>query len=182
MIKDMENVIVYHGTSDYFKQPILQRIQKQRDFGNGFYVTTDKAQAESYAKRKIYENNSNKGYTHQFVLTDFKGLNVLEFSSADVNWLKTICKYRSTREKFDTNNQRYGKYDIIIGKIADDNTRKVLDAYMRGLYDNIPNISPEEIVINKLQTDRLKNQICLKSRKALSKLKYIKSPVVILGR
>ena len=43
---------VYHGSTDIVKNPDVHHSYRPLDFGKGFYVTTNKKQAEVWAKRK----------------------------------------------------------------------------------------------------------------------------------
>jgi len=45
-------MIVYHGTTQSLRAPDVLHSKKYLDFGEGFYVTTFKEQAEKWALRK----------------------------------------------------------------------------------------------------------------------------------
>ena len=45
-------MIVYHGSIDIVEKPDTLHSYRTLDFGKGFYVTTNKAQSEVWAKRK----------------------------------------------------------------------------------------------------------------------------------
>lgn len=55
---------VYHGTAQRFQIPDLSYTRGQKDFGEGFYLTTNKAQAEQFAKRESYSKHAKEG-VHQ---------------------------------------------------------------------------------------------------------------------
>lgn len=44
-------MIVYHGSVEVVEKPDTLHSLRPLDFGKGFYVTTNKAQAEVWAKR-----------------------------------------------------------------------------------------------------------------------------------
>ena len=51
--------ILYHGSFCEVQTPDLRKCARYKDFGQGFYLTTDKGQAESFAKistQKAVEN------------------------------------------------------------------------------------------------------------------------------
>lgn len=48
-----ENMILYHGSYMIVKHPDLTRCRKGKDFGQGFYVTTSREQAERFTKTSI---------------------------------------------------------------------------------------------------------------------------------
>ena len=59
LLKDGD--ILYHGSFCEVRIPDLQKCARYKDFGQGFYLTTDKKQAESFAKistRKAIENGA----------------------------------------------------------------------------------------------------------------------------
>ena len=43
---------VYHGSAEIVRNPDVQHSYRPLDFGKGFYVTTNREQAENWAKRK----------------------------------------------------------------------------------------------------------------------------------
>ena len=51
-------MIVYHGTTLVVDKPSTNYSKRYLDFGVGFYVTTDKKQAENWAKRKAVRLNA----------------------------------------------------------------------------------------------------------------------------
>jgi hypothetical protein len=53
---------LYHGTYDKFDTPSLDFSQPFRDFGRGFYTTTDFNQAQDFAILKSKRNTSQKAY------------------------------------------------------------------------------------------------------------------------
>ena len=46
-------MIVYHGSTEIIKNPDVLHSKKYLDFGQGFYLTTSKEQAESFLKTSI---------------------------------------------------------------------------------------------------------------------------------
>lgn len=174
MIREKTNMVIYHGTASKFQVPDINYTRGQKDFGKGFYTTTDKAQAEQFARIQSRRGHCNIAYVNQYYISNFNGLNVLEFSTADENWLKFICNNRGKQALNHT-------YDVIIGKIADDDTRVTLEQYIAGLFAGPAkqlSISPEQFAINILKTDKLKNQLCLCTQNAISRLNFIRATVV----
>lgn len=53
-------MIVYHGSNMVVENPDISHSTRALDFGNGFYVTTVREQAEKWAKRKanVSKNHS----------------------------------------------------------------------------------------------------------------------------
>ena len=70
-----ENKILYHGSYALVDKPSLDMCKDGKDFGMGFYLTTDKKQAERFTKtslRKaisdgVVDKNTKNGYISSFV-------------------------------------------------------------------------------------------------------------------
>ena len=73
------------------------------------------------------------------------------------------------------NAHKWDKYDIIAGKIANDNTNLVITVYMDGLYGEIGSERADTIAIQFLEPDNLKDQLCFRTEKAVRTLNFIKS-------
>lgn len=88
-----------------------------KDFGNGFYCTILKEQANRWAKKyatplvNIYEYNENKN------------LNVKEFTIMSEEWLDFIIECRSGKNH---------EYDVVIGAMADDQIYNYITDLMNG--------------------------------------------------
>ena len=73
-------MIVFHGSIVPVEHPDVSHSFRNLDFGKGFYVTTVKAQAERWAKRKADLNDSPKGVVSEYRMTvDREQLSVLDF-------------------------------------------------------------------------------------------------------
>lgn len=46
-------MILYHGSNVEVREPKLLKIQRDLDFGKGFYTTSDFEQARTWALRKV---------------------------------------------------------------------------------------------------------------------------------
>lgn len=109
---------LFHGSYIEVKDPQIIKGKYTKDFGEGFYCTILKKQAERWAgkydtpKMNIYE------YTLQ------NGLRVLEFESMTDEWLDFVVACR-TGQKHD--------YDIVIGAMADDQIYNYVADFIRGV-------------------------------------------------
>ena len=71
-----DGLILYHGSYCEVKEPGLGKCAKRKDFGQGFYLTTSKAQAESFLRTSIVKamasgkiaEDQNYGYISVFEL------------------------------------------------------------------------------------------------------------------
>ena len=53
-------MILYHGSNVKVSQPKILNAERALDFGVGFYTTTDRAQAERWARRVAARNASER--------------------------------------------------------------------------------------------------------------------------
>lgn len=74
MREPKDGLILYHGSYCEVKEPDLTKCSKRKDFGQGFYLTSSKEQAESFLKTSIakavaagkIEERQNFGYISSF--------------------------------------------------------------------------------------------------------------------
>ncbi|MSU08752.1 DUF3990 domain-containing protein [Veillonellaceae bacterium WCA-693-APC-5D-A] len=114
----MGKMLVYHGSYVEIRQPEIRKGRNTKDFGNGFYCTVIKEQAQRWAKR--YRSSVVNVYS---ALID-EDLRILEFASMTEEWLDFIiaCRYGE-----------YHDYDIVIGAMADDQVYNYISDYMEGV-------------------------------------------------
>ena len=135
MLKDLSDVHVYHGSYMIVDKPDLKKCHSGKDFGKGFYLTTDKEQAIRFAKLVAKRSGAKKGFISEFVISGLDGLESFEFESTDKEWLDCIIGNRINEYKDLAS--PWVKYDVICGKIADDDTSQTINAYMAGAYGEI---------------------------------------------
>ena len=159
-------MILYHGSNIVVNKPKIIKTEIGRDFGFGFYTTDIKEQAIRWAKRKakIACNKDNKNTSaivsiYEFDEKNFSDLKYKHFPTPSAEWLDMICKCRSDITFL------HG-YDIVAGKIADDNVGETVTYVIQG-------IMRREDAIERLKFEDINNQICFNSDKALKLLKYI---------
>ena len=64
------------------------------------------------------------------------------------------------------------KYDALAGKIANDNTNRVITAYINGLYGEVGLEAADNMAISLLMPENLTNQICFRTQKAIEVLAF----------
>lgn len=178
MLKDTNNILVYHGSYVVVKDINLDFAKKSKDFGRGFYVTTNKKQAEKFAKLVAKKYRKNKGYINTYLIKDFNKLEVYELKTVDKKWLNCIVGFRDS--SYNELTKEYANLDIIIGKVADDDTSLVINTYIAGVYGKTGSEDASDTAIKRLIPKRLNNQICFKTNKAIKKLTYVRSEEIIL--
>lgn len=182
-----DGMILYHGSYCIVENPDLGKCSKYKDFGKGFYLTTSKQQAKNFAKivstrakfKTLIPYSQNFGYVSYFKVVDVNKLQIFSFETADVNWLHCIVAHRSN-SYFREEKELMKNYDVISGKIANDDTNTTILAYMGNVYGTVGTKNADDFCINLLLPDRLKDQYCFRTTKALSALQFLKSEKVPL--
>lgn len=148
---------LYHGTSHKFENIDLSMARDYKDFGRGFYLTTNLEQATKWSQKgKIKE-----AYVYMYMVKnlEYDKYNILELLEYNLEWLDFITKNRM--------NGGISNYDIIYNRLAD-NTYQNLSESIRKYYRN--EVSAAE-VLNKIKfKDTAKDQFCFSSKKAISLL------------
>ena len=159
-------MICYHGSDTIVDSPKILEPKRPLDFGGGFYVTTSKEQAVSWAKKVAYRNNTAHKCVNRYDFDLEKAkqeITLIHFEIADEKWLDFICANRGGKNT--------GEYDIVIGPVADDRVYRVVVEYENGDLD-------KESALKNLKTETLCNQILFHTDKSLEYLKYIDTEVI----
>ena len=150
-------MILYHSSNVQVPEPRLLKIQRDLDFGKGFYTTSDYEQAKSWALRTVRIRNAGSALVSCYEIDDISlsKLNILRFDKADVAWLEFVAANRK-------GNVSENDYDLIIGPVANDQTYPtiLLDGYLDA-----------ESTIRQLLPQKLKDQWTFKTDWSLSFLK-----------
>ena len=156
--------VLYHGSFVSVPSPLTGVGRRELDFGPGFYVTSIREQAERWARRKssrswqpalpivnVYELNE-----------DFGTFSVLRFGDVNEAWLDFVCNCRDGRDV-------YSAYDIIIGRVADDDVFRTIQSYRQG------DITKER-ALELLKFSRPNDQFALRTERILtSNLTFLRS-------
>lgn len=155
-------MILYHGSNVIVSEPRLIKQNRFLDFGYGFYTTTNKAQAISFAdkvtKRRregqktvsVYEIDAEKAFAEG---------KLLKFGSASEAWLDFVSENRSGNYEGET-------YDFIFGPVANDDVYRTFTLYTAGLLT-------KEQTLEALKVKKLYDQLVFSTEKALSYLRFI---------
>lgn len=180
MLELKNGLILYHGSYCEVRQPNLSKCAKRKDFGQGFYLTTSKKQAESFLKTSIIKalatgminENQKFGYVSIYELNLSYQLKTHIFENADINWLHCIAAHRK-KKLFLSVEQEMENYDVIVGKIADDATNATLTAYLAGAFGTVGEKEADDFCIKQLLPNKLENQYCFKTKEAIECLKFV---------
>ena len=180
MLELKNGLILYHGSYCEVRQPNLSKCAKSNDFGQGFYLTTSKKQAESFLKTSIIKalatgminENQKFGYVSIYELNLSYQLKTHIFENADINWLHCIAAHRK-KKLFLSVEHEMENYDVIVGKIADDATNATLTAYLAGAFGTVGEKEADDFCIKQLLPNKLENQYCFKTKEAIECLKFV---------
>lgn len=179
----MENEItLYHGSYCLIQEPKLSYCFKNRDFGHGFYLTTDYDQAKRFVGISIDKAASamrvppdtNVGYVNKYKFRTDNSLLFHNFPETNKDWLNCVVAHRK-RVEIEGEIEKYLKFDVITGKVADDNTANQINAYLAGTYGPVNSDEAVDICVRLLLTNRLKDQWCFRTEKALKQLEFMGS-------
>ena len=187
MIELESGMILYHGSYCSVETPDLTKCARFKDFGRGFYLTTSKEQAKAFAKtsskkakdKGIISQAEKFGYISFYKVTDIENLSAYYFDTADKDWLHCIVAHRRDGI-FPETKAKLKDFDVISGKIANDDTNTTITAYMSNFYGEIGSEKADNFCISLLLPERLKDQFCFRSEKAISKLQFLKAEKVSL--
>jgi len=149
-------MILYHGGTEIIDKPEIISYSGGRDFGRGFYCTDIRSQAEKWATRQgkirkqipvlnMYEFDADNAR---------QKLNFKMFADYSQEWLEMIINCRK-------NPQYIHGFDIVYGKIANDDVGETVQAVLDGLM-------PFELALQKLVFMPSNNQYCFCTEKSLA--------------
>lgn len=169
---------LYHGGYCEVKEPDLSKCARFKDFGQGFYLTSSKEQAQSFAKistSKAIGRNliqpQRFGVVSTYVYEGNSELSIKDFPSAEKDWLHCVIAHRRNSYFHDVVRE-LSHYDIVSGKIANDHTNATIITYLDGLYGEVGSENADRICIGLLLPERLKDQYCFRTDKSLNTLRF----------
>ena len=179
-----DGMLLYHGSYVGVDKIDLNKGAKSKDFGQGFYLTSNEQQAISFIATSLLKakangdapEEQNYGYVTTFKYHADDSLDVYEFDTANKEWLWFISQNRRRayasvlKGKIDT---KVFDADVIIGKIANDTTNPVITTYLNGLFGDVESDMACEDAIKRLLPDRLEKQFCFVSEKSIARLEMV---------
>ena len=159
MVIDM---IIYHGSIVAVDTPKILHSNRKLDFGEGFYTTSNREQAVSWAQTVAARRETAAQFisVYEFGLKEaLMNLSVVRFDEPDEAWLDFICMNRGGREK-------PGWYDMVLGPVADDNVYAVVQFYENGVYD-------KDEALKRLKVEKLYDQILFHTEKSLAYCRFL---------
>lgn len=125
---------LYHGSNVSIEQINFAKCKPYKDFGQGFYLTEIKEQANLMAKRtaSIYGNEAIVNlfeFDEVAALAD-TDLSIKKFNEPDEEWALFVMANRSRK-----NEQPTHSFDIVIGPVADDTIATLFRNFDDGIID-----------------------------------------------
>lgn len=154
-------MIVYHGSNEVILKPKISFSRNFLDFGKGFYVTTFEEQAKQWALRKASRFGGTAIVNIYDFSLNFHDYKVCNFKNENENWLDFICNCR-------LGNDSFINYDIIQGRVANDDIFKTIDLYMNKIWT-------KEQTINELKYYKENDQICFANQKTIDNELHFKN-------
>lgn len=151
---------LYHGSYLEVNQPLAKAGRRNLDFGQGFYLTILKDQAEAWARvissrrgRYVTPIVSTFHFDAERAKTD--GMIWKVFASYDLDWLEYVVACRNGKDAS-------SDYDIVEGGVANDNVIDTVEDYEKGI------ITAEQ-ALGQLQYKEVNHQICLLNQLAIDR-------------
>ncbi len=159
-------MILYHGSNMIVEKPRLIEQNRFLDFGYGFYTTTNKSQAENFARKVVVRRNGTPT-VNVYEIDDNIGSEILKikrFDTPDEEWLDFVSAHRNGTYEGE-------QFDLIIGAVANDDVYRTLQVYSTGLLT-------KEQALETLKIKKLFDQYVFATNEAIALLKFVKSEVV----
>lgn len=150
---------LYHASNVEVRKPMLVESNRMLDFGPGFYTTTNREQAERFARSVVSKRGGTPMInTYVFDEAAFSECLVRRFDSPSEAWLDFVAENRTGR---------YAgmRYDLIFGPVANDAVYTTIGLYMRGFLS-------KEATIYELRVKKLYDQLVFATPKSFHYLKH----------
>ena len=110
-------MILYHGSNIEIGEILLSKGRHGKDFGRGFYLSSDYMQAVRMSENVVRREGSGTPIVTKFEFDEssLDGFNVKRFEGYTEEWAQFVLANRKNRS-----DEQVHWYDIVIGPIADD--------------------------------------------------------------
>ena len=159
-------ITVYHGGTEPIEHPLVSAGRPGLDFGQGFYVTAMRDQAELWADRMARRRQADRVlsvYALDMATLRAK-YSYLFFPHYDSEWLNFIANSR-------TGKRPWADYDCIEGGIANDRVTDMVEAYIAGT-------ATAEYALAELSKHQPNHQICILNQQAIDECLHFKESFV----
>ncbi len=154
----MSTIQVFHGGTDVVDSPICALGRTNLDFGQGFYLTDIKEQAQRWARNVKDLRMADEALLNIYTLDKeaiLSEANCMIFNAYDKQWLDFIIANRRGENAAES-------YDYIEGGVANDRVINTINMFMQGYYS-------EEYALRLLSLHQPNNQICIRKQGLIEK-------------
>ena len=177
-----DGMFLFHGSYCPVESIDLNKCIPGKDFGQGFYVTSDARQARNFIEASLSKAHDrgdalwgqNFGYVSSFRYRD-AGLAAYHFETTNREWLWFVSlnrKHQLAKRLKNKIDKAIFNAEIISGKIANDQTNPTILAYLNGLYGDIMTDEAVNFAIQRLMANRLSDQFCFLTENAVKCLEF----------
>ena len=178
MLAVKTGLMLYHGSYVAIDRIDLNKCAPGRDFGQGFYLTSSLDQARSFVPLSIRKHLAEgggigfgRGFVSSFRVVLHHDLRVCSFAEADADWLHFVAANRRG-DLFPELAAAYERFDVIVGKIANDRTARTLQLYVSGAFGEPGTPEADAIATATLLPNRLEDQYCFLTPASIECLEY----------
>ena len=159
-------ITLFHGSNVTINEIDLSKGVKDKDFGQGFYLTDIYSQAENMAKRRVRIVGTGSptitSFSFDDSLLESDELSVKIFpDQPNVEWARFVDANRHASETGFTHT-----YDIVVGPVADDGVAFQLERFHEQIIDDVT-------LARELTYKELNRQFFFGTEKAIAKLEKI---------
>ena len=149
---------LYHGSSVEVRTPLVEVGRQKVDFGQGFYMTRMRKQAELWAKAVAGRRPGTEATLNTYMFDNAKAMQIAaerykKFEQYDLEWLEYVIDSRK-------GGKRQLRYDVVEGGVANDNVIDTVEDYENGV------ITAEQ-ALGQLAYKKVNHQICIHSQEII---------------
>lgn len=165
-------ITLFHGSYVSVPAPLVKLSRKKVDFGQRFYLTKLRQQAELWAETIAERKGRNaeptlSTYSFDYDAAKSEGYRIKIFENYDLEWLEYVvdCRKGGTMQY---------QHDIVEGGVANDNVIDTVEDYENGI------ITAEQ-ALGQLKYKKVNHQICILNQEIVDKyLTFISSETINL--
>lgn len=153
---------LYHGSNTKIEQIDLAKCKPYKDFGQGFYLTEIKEQAEQMARRTATIYGGDPIVTEfEFDESALDVLSVKRFENPSEEWALFVMANRSRENTHPTHS-----FDIVVGPVADDTIATLFRNFDDGIIDL-------QMLVNGLRYKKISSQYFFHTESAIHYLRSL---------
>lgn len=163
-------IILFHGSYTEVSSPLVKLGRRKVDFGQGFYLTRLREQAESWAKVISTRKGRNANAVVSVFSLDWESLlkndyRIKSFDSYNLEWLEYVidCRRGGSMQE---------QYDLVEGGVANDNVIDTVEDYENGI------ITAEQ-ALGQLKYKAVNHQICILNQDIVDKYLTFVSTIML---